>query len=442
MKKFYKGVLLLALAAFLGESLEFLVNMVLAKQLGEVGLGLYMSIMPVIFLVVIIASLELPVSVSKFVAEKEQKYHVSMLRHTFKLTLKFTIIYLLLAAIVLPNIPVFQSYHPLVKWLVLLLIPIISFTSIVRGYFMGKQMMGKIAFSNFLRKAVQLVLLTVVYYLFQFSLQTSILIAICTFIGTELVVCLYLVLMYFTQWKKMKTEPNSELAKSTVQASLLQVSIPTTAMRIFHSVTHAVQPFLIKIALLKAGFTETMALEQFGLLAGVAITIGFFPAFIAHSLMIVLIPTVSEAHSKGDHVKLQKLLQQVMFITFLYGIPAVIVCYIFADPLTHIFFENSSASTYLQLLWPNFLFNFIVIPLQAFMIGLGLIKDAFIHIVWSHVVGFALIFFLGSMSSLNMGGVIIGMNTGTVLLMMMHYLTVCNKIGVSFTLQVPKNEWR
>ena len=213
-------------------------------------------------------------------------------------------------------------------------------------------------------------------------------------------------------------------------------------MRIFHSVTHAVQPFLIKIALLKAGFTETMALEQFGLLAGVAITIGFFPAFIAHSLMIVLIPTVSEAHSKGDHEKLQKLLQQVMFITFLYGIPAVIVCYIFADPLTHIFFENSSAATYLQLLWPNFLFNFIVIPLQAFMIGLGLIKDAFIHIVWSHVVGFALIFFLGSMSSLNMGGVIIGMNTGTVLLMMMHYLTVCNRIGVSFTLQVPKKQWR
>ena len=65
------------------------------------------------------------------------------------------------------------------------------------------------------------------------------------------------------------------------------------------------------------------------------------------------------------------------------------------------------------------------------MIGLDMIKEAFIHIVWSTVISFALILWLGSSSDWRMNGVIIGMNTGSVLLALMHYLTICKKIGVS-----------
>ncbi|MCG4627868.1 hypothetical protein L0N15_17500, partial [Anaerostipes hadrus] len=82
-------------------------------------------------------------------------------------------------------------------------------------------------------------------------------------------------------------------------------------------VTSAIEPFFIKWVLLKSGMTEGMANEHFGLMAGVAFTIGFFPDFIAHSLSTVLIPTVSEAYAKRDGMKLQKLLQQVMMMTFL-----------------------------------------------------------------------------------------------------------------------------
>jgi O-antigen/teichoic acid export membrane protein len=319
--------------------------------------------------------------------------------------------------------------------MILFMIPIISFSSIARGYFMGLHHMGKIAISNFLRKAVQLVLLVAVYHFFHFSMELAILIAISTLVFTELIVCFYLMYMYILQFRELKRQPSASLNARSVRKSLLEVSIPTTGMRIFHAVTSAIQPFLIKMALLKAGLSETIALEEFGLLAGVALTIGFFPGFIAHSLLIVLIPTVSAAHENGDYPKLQKLLQQVMGLTFLYGIPVVMVFYHFAVPLTNIFYEYSKASSYLQLLWPYFLFHLFVIPLQAYLIGLGLIKDAFLHSIWSTLVSFALIFILGSMESLRMTGVILGMNTGIVLLTMMHYLTVCHKIKVTLWLK-------
>lgn len=431
MKTFFKGTLLLIIAAFIGECVEFLINLVLAKELGGHGMGLYMTILPSIFLVVILASLELPVSISKFIAEKEDRYHRSMLKHATILTTVFMAIIISLAFVILPVIPVFDDYHPFVRWLVILFIPIVSYLSIARGYFMGIQSMGRIAFANFLRKAVQLILLVFIYQLLEFELQTSILIALCTLVASDLIVFGYLGLEYVIQYRKLGKRPASSLSGKAVRRNLLAVSLPTTGMRIFHAISHAVQPFLIKAALLKAGMPAAVATEHFGLMTGVALTIGFFPAFIAHSLLIVLIPTVSESYSKRDMPMLQNLLKQVMRMTFLYGIPACVVFYYFAEPLTKIFFESSAATVYLQMLWPYFLFHFFLIPMQAYLIGLGLVKDALIHNVWSTIVSFAIMFTLGSLQTLQMEGIIIGMNMGAVLLALMHYVTICRKIGVS-----------
>ena len=70
MNTLLRGTLLLIFAAFFSECVEFLVNVVLAKELGEQGMGLYMTILPTVFLVFLLSSFEMPISVSKFIAEK------------------------------------------------------------------------------------------------------------------------------------------------------------------------------------------------------------------------------------------------------------------------------------------------------------------------------------------------------------------------------------
>ncbi|MBS4192131.1 polysaccharide biosynthesis protein [Bacillus sp. FJAT-49705] len=434
MNKFFRGTLLLAVAAFAGECIEFLVNIVLARELGERGLGMYMSILPTIFLIVLLASFELPIAISKFIAEKDNKYHYSMLNHVIKLTIIFTAILLPLAIMIIPFISVFNQYHPYLRWIVVAFIPIVSFSSITRGFFMGKQQMGKIATYNFVRKIVQLILLVFLYQFFQFDTETAVFIAFCTFIGSEVVVFLYLLHMFIIQFQQVKREPSVRMSGGTVWKSLMAVSIPTTALRVFHALTHAFEPFLIKAALLQAGVSGIVATEHFGMLAGIAMTIGFFPAFIAHSFLIMLIPTVSEAYAEKNKEKLQILLQQVCGITFIYGIPAVTLFYLFAEPIAVNFFHSSDAAIYLQMLWPFFLLHYFIIPMQAFLIGLGLMKEAVYHFVWSTVVSFTVMYVLGSMQSFQMDGIIIGMNAGAVVLFLMHYLTICKKIGVSMLL--------
>jgi len=437
---YYKGIFFLAASAFLGEGIEVLVNMILARELGSHGLGLYMSILPSIFLIVLLSSFELPVSISKFIAEREERFHRNILYHALTITIVFTSILFLVAAAVIPFIPVFNAYHPYVRWLVMILIPVIAFTSVARGYFMGMQQMGKIAISNFLRKIIQLGLLFVLFRFFEFDAESSLLIAIGTMIGSEIVVFLYLVYMFIIQFQQLKRQPFSNINKKIVRKNLMAVSIPTTGLRLFSAFTGAIQPFIIKAALVHSGMTDTLATEQFGMLMGVAVSIGFFPAFIAHSLMIVLIPAVSKTHSQKDYPTLQKMLQQVMKLTLLYGIAAVTIFYFFAPQLTSLFFKSATSAVFLQLLWPFFLFHFFIMPLQAFLIGLDLLKEAFIHIIWSTIISFGLILWLGSSPEWRMNGVIIGMNTGSVLLAMMHYLTICKKIGVTVFMKgtIPK----
>lgn len=435
MKLFFRGVILLAIAAFFGESLELIINIILARELGETGLGLYMSILPTIMLIAVLASMELPISISKFVAEKDKRFHRSMLLHAVGLAALITVFFLALAIILLPYVPVFDQYHPYVRILIYILIPIISFSAVFRGYFMGSQQMGKIAFANFLRRAFQLLLLVYVYQLFQFEPDIALLIALCTLVASEFVVFAFMATLFFTEIKSSKNHPSSTIGGATVRRGLLNVSLPMTGVRIFHAITFAVKPFLIKAALMNAGLTGAMATAQFGKLAGVAFTIGFFPAFIAHSLLIVLIPTVAGAYAKNDFRQLQQLLIKVMKLTFGYGIPSVLIFYFFAEPLTGLFFKNSPAAVYLQLLVPYFLFHFFVIPLQAYLIGLGLVKDALIHAAWATVISFLMMYFLGSMATFQMHGIIIGMNTGAVLLTLMHYVTVCHKIGISLSLR-------
>lgn len=441
MAIFYKGILFLALSAFLGEGVELLVNLILAKELGKHGLGLYMSILPSIYLLVLLSSFELPVSISKFVAEKEEKFHRNILYHAITITIIFTCVLLVAAMALIPFISVFNGYHPYTRWLIILLVPVISFTSVARGYFMGRHQMGKIAIANFLRKSIQLVLLFLLFRFFEFDSETAVLIAIASFIGSEIAVFLYLCYMLISQFQQLKRMPFSNLNRKAVRKNLVAVSVPTTGLRLFSALTGAIQPFLIKAALVRSGLSEAIATEHFGMLMGVAVSIGFFPAFIAHSLMTVLIPAVSKTHSNKDYPTLQKMLSQVMTLTFLYGVPAVVAFYIFAPQLTSIFFESSTAAIYLQMLWPFFLFHFFVMPMQAFLIGLGLIKETFIHAIWSTIVSFAIIIFLAARPEWRMEGVIIAMNTGSVLLALMHYLGICKSIGVSIFMKgfVQKN---
>ena len=98
MSKFIKGTLILIVASLITRVLGFINRIVIARFIGEEGVGLYMMALPTLFLVINITQLGLPIAISKFVAEanargderKIKKILVVSLACTFSLSIIFT----------------------------------------------------------------------------------------------------------------------------------------------------------------------------------------------------------------------------------------------------------------------------------------------------------------------------------------------------------------
>ncbi len=71
MSKFLKGTIILLVAGLITRVLGFINRIVIARFIGEEGVGLYMMAFPTFILVITITQLGLPVAISKNVAEAE-----------------------------------------------------------------------------------------------------------------------------------------------------------------------------------------------------------------------------------------------------------------------------------------------------------------------------------------------------------------------------------
>ena len=71
MSKFLKGTLILLFAGLITRILGFINRVLIARFIGEEGVGLYMMAYPTFILVVTLTQMGLPVAISKRVAEAE-----------------------------------------------------------------------------------------------------------------------------------------------------------------------------------------------------------------------------------------------------------------------------------------------------------------------------------------------------------------------------------
>lgn len=68
---FIQGALILIIAGMLTRFMGFINRMVVARFMGEEGVGLYMMALPTLFLVMTLTQFGLPVAISKRVAEAD-----------------------------------------------------------------------------------------------------------------------------------------------------------------------------------------------------------------------------------------------------------------------------------------------------------------------------------------------------------------------------------
>ncbi len=442
MSKFLKGTLILLVAGFVTRVLGFINRIVIARFIGEEGVGLYMMAFPTLILVVTLTQLGLPVAISKNIAEAEAKGDTKKIKQilvvslatTFTLSLIFTPALFMLAPYLSETLFTDPRTHlPLLA--IAPIIPIVALSSVLRGYFQGRQNMKPSAISQVIEQAARITLIAVLTSMFMpYGVEYAAAGAMVASVIGELISLIYLVTSFKLKKQfriRKKFFKNVQEGKSTFQ-ELMGVALPTLGSRMIGSIAWFFEPIVVSHSLAIAGVAAITATKQYGALTGFAMPLLLLPSFITLSLSTSLVPAISEANSQNNKKLIEYRLQQALRFAFLTGGLSVVVLYVLAEPLMEVMYGSSSGAYFIQIMAPFFLFYYYQGPLQATLQALDLARAAMINSLFGSVVKTAVIFLLASQPSFGIKGAALGIVFGFLVVTLLHFATVLKKISFTF----------
>jgi stage V sporulation protein B len=397
---------------------------------------------PTFILVVTITQMGLPVAISKNVAEAEargnfaeiKKILVVSLATTISLSLIFTPALILLAPLLSKTLftdP--RTYYPLMA--IAPVVPVIAISSVLRGYFQGRQQMRPSAISQILEQFVRITLIAVMTKAFlPYGIEYAAAAAMVASVIGELVSLVYL-MTAFKLKKRFRLRKNFfQFVHSGKQTfnDLMDIALPTMGSRMIGSVAWFFEPIVVVHSLALAGVVAVEATKQYGALTGFAMPLLMLPSFITFSLATSLVPAISEANTQNNKKLIEYRLQQALRFAFISGGLAVVVLYVLADPLMQLMYGSAKGSYFIRLMAPFFIFYYYQGPLTAVLQALNLARAAMINSLIGAIIKTAVIFLLASQASFGINGVALGIIVGFVLVTVLHFATVLKKISFSF----------
>lgn len=442
MSKFIKGTLILLAAGFITRILGFINRIAIARLLGEEGVGLYMMAYPSFILVVTITQLGLPVAISKRVAEAEakkdsrkvKKILAVSLTTTISLSIIFTPLLMFGAPIIADQIFTDQrTLYPLLA--ISPIVPIIAVSSVLRGYFQGKQNMKPSAISQVIEQAVRIgFIFYFTHLLYPYGIEYAAAGAMAASIIGELVSLLYLATMF--KLKKhfpMRKNFFHALNKSKgIFKELMSIALPTTGSRMVGSISWFLEPIVVTHSLALAGITTVVATKQYGALTGFAMPLLLLPSFITFALSTALVPSISEAYALKNLKLVENRLQQAIKFALISGGLSSVVLYVLAEPLMEFLYHSTNGAIFLKLMAPFFILYYIQGPLQAVLQALDLAKAAMINSIFGNIIKIGCIFMLASHPSFGIIGAALGIVVGMMVTTLLHYATVLKTIPITF----------
>lgn len=435
---FLQGALILIIAGMITRFLGFINRIVVARLMGEEGVGLYMMALPTFFLVMTLTQLGLPIAISKRVAEADANGNQAKIKKILVVSLSITAISsiiftagMILAApfIATTLLTDERTLYPLLA--ISPIVPIIAISGVLRGYFQGKQNMKPQSVSQVIEQIVRITCVALfINLLLPYGVEFAAAGAMFSVILGEFISLLYM-LNKFKRRKRVKIRANffTYLKSSKdILRQLFSIALPSTGSKMIGSVSNFLEPILVAQSLAIAGIGTAMATKQYGELTGYVLPLLFLPTFITHSLAIALVPNIAEADARQNQHLIHYRIHQSIRISFASGAIATVILILFANQILTFMYGTANASSFIMLMAPFYILMYIQSPLQAALQALDLAKPA----MWNSLIGsvfkFIILLLLASSPKFGIMGVAIAMSIGVVLITLLHLATLRKEI--------------
>jgi len=358
-ESFMQGVFALMFSQVLIKFLGLIYNLYLTNKegFGDKGNAIYSGGYQIYALLLTLSSIGVPNAISKLVSERTAVGDHKGANRIFKIAFAtfsviglFGTVLLFFGAKIIANswLQIPSAENTLVA-----LSPAIFFVSIssvVRGYFNGRENMKVTARSQTLEQFFKASLtIIIVEVMFIVSNSNTALMAAGANLATTLATFLsfaYLFAYYRSRreelGKEIKSSVNSKLysVKTTIK-KILSVSIPMSLSAIMSSFNKNIDSFTV-VRNLKLFMTEGEALSQYGILSGKVDTLTSLPLSFNIAFATALVPAIAAARAKKDNETANRRVSFSLLITMLIGLPCTIGMIVFAKPILNLLYPNAT----------------------------------------------------------------------------------------------------
>lgn len=373
--KFIKSTIILIIGGMITKVLGMIIKITLTRTIGSEGISLYMLVLPTFNLFICLCSLGVPTAITKLVSERKRSSKKIIIPTTFLI-----LIYNFLLIIILVVVAKFLStnllhntnaYYPLLA--IGITLPFIAVSSIVKGYFYGKEKVFPCSLSNIVEQLVRLVLtMFVVSYMIRYGMVAAVTSVVLINVISE--GASTIILMIFLPKEKINI---ADFHKDNILIKeILGISIPTTAARMIGSITYFFEPIIITNVLKYVGYSGEFITLEYGVINGYVYPLLLLPSFFTMAISSAILPVVSNSYSNKNYDYTKSKIKQAIFFSLLFGIPITLIFIFIPSIPLKLIYNTTLGLEYIPYIAPFFILHYIQAPLTSSLNGMGHSKEA------------------------------------------------------------------
>ena len=374
--KFIKQTIILLIGGFITKIIGMFIKIIMTRLLGTEGIGIYMLLSPTFMLFISLASLGLPVAISKLVAENTRN-NKNLVFLCFPITIIINITIMIFLIFFSDFIATNLIHEPRIKLGLICIgfvLPFISISSILRGYFFGRQKMIPHVISNITEDLIRLIIIMIGVPIFLLKgIEFAIAFIVMSNIISELTSIF--VLFFFLPKNFKITKKDLEINKQSIK-DIISISIPTTGSRLIGSIGYFFEPIILTYFLMKSGYTNSFIVNEYGIINGYVMPLVLLPSFFTLAISQAIIPVISYNYSHNNIKETKKKIKQGIFYSLLIGIPCTTIFLIVPQIPLKLIYNTTLGINYTKVMSIICLLHYIQSPISSSLQAMGKANDS------------------------------------------------------------------
>ena len=302
----------------LAKVMSLVTKIIMTRELGLEAMSYFSLVNPLIILLLTISSFSLQNSIGNLIAKNPSssaKIFKNAIKITSILSIILKILLLILSKFISHNLLSNEKTFPSVIASIFV-IPLTSYSSIIKGYYLGKGELKLTSFSQVFEECGRLLFIIIILYLFPtLEAENKASIAVFSLCIGEIFQVIYMVLFHQNnQLNKIKKFFKIDTSKDNYYHEIFTISVPMTLSRLVGSLTYFLEPIIFMMILSKNTTDANELSISYGLLNSYALPLLLMPGFISVTLSNLLIPSLGKYLRIHDYNSIKRTISKIFLL--------------------------------------------------------------------------------------------------------------------------------